>query len=174
MTDYNFELRQFGFNFDMFKQKQAYILKNTISNSRLGYYLSFDNYANISFDENDRKFRYPKIEMLDDFNRNKTNCLVYNIKPDTDIYRFYNKVFVFQYIGKIESFYSIILYHTETGKFTHKFFIEYDVTNICISLSTIFNGLHFYEVLDKELELKKNIYKRNKWLTQPNQEQILN
>lgn len=159
-TEYKFELSQFGFKCDLFKQKPAFILQNTISNSRLGYDIKFNSFANIYFDESDLKYRYPIIELLDSFNRNKTNCLVYDVKDESKIYRFYNKVFVFQYVGKSESFYSVILYHTETKRFSHKFLIYYDVTEICKYITTVFNNLEFCENVYNELEIKKNIIKR--------------
>lgn len=146
MKQYKFEFTRWHFNYDNFKQKNLNILRNTVEQSRLGYDLKFDSYGNLSFEEEDTILRYPIVSLLEEYNRNKTNCLVYNIN---DITKGYNKLFIIQYIGKIESHYGLIFYNEETNDFYHKFFVNYDVSDLCIDITKSFHTFEFNKKLKK-------------------------
>ena len=77
---YKFEFQQYNFSCDNFKQKQALIIINTIAGGRLNNDMIFSGYGHIEFEENDAKNRYPIVSYLDVYNRNKTNCLIYDLK----------------------------------------------------------------------------------------------
>lgn len=157
MEKYKFEFSRWHFNYDNFKQKNITILRNTIEQSRLANEIKFDNYANLSFDEEDSILKYPIVSILEEYNRNKTNCIVYNIL-NKDLEGIFNKLFIIQYIGKIESHYGLVFYNDITHKFFHKFFINYDLSDLCIHINKSFTTLKFNEKVNEyNKEHNKNI-----------------
>ena len=73
---------KFNFNYincSKFKEKELLILRNIVSGSRIGENFYFYKYANISFDESDKKHEYPIVSELDNFGRSKTNGIIFKI-----------------------------------------------------------------------------------------------
>lgn len=157
MEQYKFEFSRWHFNYDNFKQKNLTILRNTIEQSRLSDELRFYSYANLSFDEEDNLLKYPIVSILDEYNRNKTNCIVYDIL-NKDLENIFNKLFIIQYIGKIESHYGLIFYNDITNKFFHNFCINYDLSDLCININKSFATFKFNEnIKEYNKENNKNI-----------------
>lgn len=145
--NYKIELSGLNIRFDNFKQKQSYVLRNIIENSRLQANLSFDSYAEIVFDENDKHLKFPEIIPIKEYNRNKTNCLIYNIKDNMS--KYFDKMFVSQYIGNIHSYYDVVFYNSATNRVLHKYCINYDYSDLCITINKVFNGLVFFDNYNK-------------------------
>jgi hypothetical protein len=142
METYKFNFNVNYMRCDNFKQNHTYIIRNIIEKSRLGYSINFHGYGNTTFDKNDTKLQEPTVEIINEFNRNKTNCLCYNI-IDPKYSNIYDKLFIFQYIGKNDSYYGFVLYNTETGKYSHKYCINYDDSDLCIAITKGFHTLDF-------------------------------
>lgn len=140
---YDFKFSRGGFSCDDFTRKQASILQSVISGARLNTILKFNSYANISFSEEDKFFRDPHIEILDDYTNRKTNCMVYDIKAN-DLYGVeykFDKIFIFQYVGKRTGYYGYILYNEDTKEYFHKYFVSYDNCDLCIAINKSLNKL---------------------------------
>lgn len=129
---------KFNFNYincSKFKEKELIILRNIISGSRIGQNFYFYKYANISFDESDKKHEYPIVSELDNFGRSKTNGIIFKISNNI-----YNRCLIYQTSSKECSFYGYIIYNTETGEYSHNYNLEYEINallrniNIAISL----------------------------------------
>jgi len=160
---YKFEFKRWNFPCDNFKQKQALIIINTIAGGRLNNDMTFDGYGHIEFDENDTKNRYPIINHLDGYNRNKTNCLIYDLKDTQKNQGYYDKCFIYHSAGRQEGNYGFVLYNTETGDVSHKYFIEHEYDTLCVKLTESFNILYklpmfryYSDKHDKIKNLKKN------------------
>lgn len=140
---YDFEFSRWSFSCDDFTRKQAASLQSVIGGSRLNMILKFNSYANISFSEEDKHFRYPHIETLDDYTNRKTNCMVYDINTDDlcGVEYKYDKIFIFQYIGKHVGYYGYILYNEETKEYFHKYFVSYNNSDLCIAINKSLNTL---------------------------------
>lgn len=134
--NYDFEFWRWNFPCDKFTSKQSSMLQTFIGGTRINSYLKFSSYATLTFNEEDKEKRFPHIEEIPEFNRNKTSCLIYDIVPPEGQLCKYNKCFIMQYIGKHKSFYSFILFNEENKDFFHKYFIEYDKCDLAISLAS--------------------------------------
>lgn len=145
---YNFEFKRWDFPCDNFKQKQALIIINTISGGRLMNDMVFDGYGHIEFNEEDVKHRYPIISYLDSYNRNKTNCLIYNLKNTQRNQGYYDKCFIYHSAGKQEGNYGYVFYNSETGDVSHKYFIEHEYDVLCVKLTESFNTLFKRPIFD--------------------------
>lgn len=165
--NYKFEFTVFGFDCHNFKQKQVSFLRNTIERSRLGLYLKFNSFGETIFNELDKSLRYPITSINKEYNRNRSNCIVYNIVDEypCEYTKYYDKLFIYQYIGKSDSYYSAVFYNSNTNKYFHKFLIEYDLSELCINISKILYNLErnatLTDKLTKDLEsIKQSKIKR--------------
>lgn len=140
-TKYNFEFWRWSFPCDNFKKKQAQLIINTIGGSRLCMDMSFESYGHIEFEPEDKHNRYPEISYLEDFNRLKTNCLIYNLKNTSKNQGVYDKCFIYHSAGSNEGNYGYVFYNTETGKMLHKYFVEHEYDALCVTLNKTFNTL---------------------------------
>ena len=140
-TKYNFEFWRWNFPCDNFKKKQAQLIINMIGGSRLCGDMSFESYGHIEFAPEDKSNRYPEISYLEDFNRLKTNCLIYNLKNTAKNQGKYDKCFIYHTAGINEGNYGYVFYNTETGKMMHKYFIDHEFDTLCIKLNESFNIL---------------------------------
>lgn len=120
---------------DNFKSKHTPIILNTIGGSRLNRLIKFSRYANISYDADDIPKIKPIVNELDQFNRMKTNCLVYDVIFENS---HFNKLFIYQSINARGNggFYGYVLYNEETGKQWHKYFIDKTEDELCRSIWT--------------------------------------
>jgi len=139
---YKFEFQRWNFPCDNFKQKQALIIINTIAGGRLSNDMTFSGYGHIEFEETDTKNRYPIVSYLDAYNRNKTNCLIYDLKDTHKNQGYYDKCFIYHTVGRQEGNYGYVLYNSETGNLLHKYFIEHEYDTLCIKLTESFNLLY--------------------------------
>lgn len=123
-----------------FKLKSVENLINLIGKGRLNNQVKFSKYGLITYDENDTKNKFPIVTELDAFNRNKTNCIIYDI-TDKDVKKYYNKMFIYKTIVK-ETVYGFYLLNTETGDCSHSYELggEFDdelIVDITKSFNTI-------------------------------------
>ena len=138
-TKYNFEFWRWNFPCDNFKKRQALIIINTIGGSRLCMDMAFESYGHIAFSPEDTCNRYPEITYLEDFNRVKANCLIYNLKNTAKNQGKYDKCFIYHSAGTNGGNYGYVFYNTETGKMVHKYFIEHEYDALCVKLNESFN-----------------------------------
>lgn len=107
---------------DNFKSKQSDIIRSTIAGSRLNDDMKFKSYANISFDEQDKKHVEPIVNELEMFHRTKTNCLVYDIfSKNSD----FDTLYIYQTLFRRGGFFGFVLKNESTGKQWHKYFVDY-------------------------------------------------
>jgi len=149
MEETNFELEFGMYYLDLanFKQKQAYIIQGSIGGGRLNEYMRFNSYCIMSFDEDDHKHRYPKIQLIDKFNRSKCNCMMFDLSYNHKNNGIFDKCFIFQTAGKLNGYYGFAFYNAETHKISTKFLIESAYDNLCIKLMQTFDTMlasHIY------------------------------
>lgn len=147
---YRFELFRYNFNFDKFTNKQASILIKLITNSRLNNEIEFYKYGLVTFDNNDYSNKYPNIECLDEFKK-QTNCLIFKLHDSIKNMGVYDMMFLYQTTGPNIGNYGYILYNSKTGKYVHKYFIEFDYNSLMQTINASLNLLskldiyNFYE-----------------------------
>lgn len=148
MNKYNFEFWRWHFNCDNFNQKHASIILSIISQGRLHRFMRFSSYGNITFDNNDEGHRYPFIEELESFNRNKTNCLIFDLTNNEKNDGRFNKLFLYHSNGSQHSFYGYVFYNTENKEITHKYFVDHEYDELCMALTKSFNTLLLSKVFN--------------------------
>jgi len=120
------------------KEKDLFILKNTIDGSRLNdEHLRFNSFANISFADDDKKHQFGIIVPYASYNRLKVNCLIYDLKENVQNNGQYDKLFVFTTKGD-GNYLSYIMYNTKTNVSSHKFLIENQADYLLQSLNRDF------------------------------------
>ena len=123
--DFEFDLTHYYQFFDNFKEKQIGILQNFLGGDPILYEtISFNSYAHISFDDNDKKRKHPYITIIDKVGRGKCNCLIYDVKTNEWNNNFYDKLFIYK--GDVRKYetYGYVFYNTKTGDVSHIFEIE--------------------------------------------------
>lgn len=146
--DYSFEFFRFNFNTDKFNRRHALIIKNLVSNSRLKDELVFNSFGLITYNDEDKQHRYPNIEILgSEFNK-KTNCIIFDLKESVKNNNYYNKLFLYHSSGPNIGNYGYVLYNTETGKYVHKYFIDYEYESLMCSINQSLNLLSNLEIYD--------------------------
>jgi len=144
---YELEFGMYYLDFANFKQKQAYIIQGSIGGGRLNELMRFESYGIMSFDESDTKHRYPKVQIIDKFNRTKCNCMVFKLSYNHMNNGIFDKCFIFQTTGKSNNYFGFLFYNTETHKMSTKFLIESAYDNLCIKLTQTFDTMlasHIY------------------------------
>ena len=79
MEVYNLESNLYYLDISNIKQKHYYTITNIIGQSRLGQYMKLNSVGHMYFEEDDNKHHFPKVELLDQFNRNKVNCIIFDL-----------------------------------------------------------------------------------------------
>lgn len=140
METYDLNFDVWKINCDNFKQRQISIITTLIAGGRLWGDMKFKSYANIKFDETtDPNHLKPHITLQEDFNRIKTNCLVYDLLKTKINPGKYDKCFIYQTNGiKTNGFYGFIFYNSETGQYRHKYYINRNDGDLLIELAKIF------------------------------------
>lgn len=139
MNTYDFELHRWNFPFHNFKQRAAEILINSVHSTMFSSDVKFSCYASLTFKSEDKQLRYPHIEELESFNRLKTNCIVFDVDNPK-----YNKLFITQYNGRTVEYYGYMMYNTETGVFHHRYFVPFDMGDLCIDIKKLFFSVQKY------------------------------
>lgn len=132
--NYDFDLDIHYLNFTNFKQKQVSIFRHILEGSRLNKDFAFSGYALITTDEEDKHHIHPHIEETENFNRIKTNCLVYDIINPEEWG--YHKCFVYQNLNaKGNGFFGYLLWNEDSKKLNHVWNIEHDEGAFCRRLN---------------------------------------
>ena len=139
MNTYDFELHRWNFPFHNFKQRAAEILINSVHSTMFSSDVKFSCYASLTFKPEDKQLRYPHIEELESFNRLKTNCIVFDVDNPK-----YNKLFITQYNGRTVEYYGYMMHNTETGVFHHRYFVPFDLGDLCIDIKKLFFSVQKY------------------------------
>ena len=131
-----------GFNYNNFKQKDAFTLQNIVEGMRLKDDMFFEGYADMVFEQSDAHHQHPSFVMLDGFNRKNTYALVYDIsESERNALKEYDKMFIYQYLGKNFSYYGYMLYSSETKKSANHFVIPRDENDLFVNINSVFNTL---------------------------------
>lgn len=98
-----------------FKEKELLYIRNLISTIRLGHQLSFNCYATITFNDDDKKHVNPNVTELSNYGRGKTNGIVFTINNDVDDLCTYNKLLIYktQYSNSGSPYYGYVLYNED-------------------------------------------------------------
>ena len=120
--------------FSPFKESEVSNIINLISPSRVGRCIRFKCYGNASFNEDDSKHETVTIKELDNFERNNSNVVVFEV-IDENCKSVYTELFLYQNTATSQSSYGLISYNSKTGKTTHKIQIDYDSYDLMIALN---------------------------------------
>lgn len=120
--------------FSPFKESEVSNITNLISPSRVGRCIRFKCYGNASFNEDDLKHETVTIKELDNFERNNSNVVVFEV-IDENCKSVYTELFLYHNITTSQSSYGLISYNSKTGKTTHKIQIDYDSYDLMIALN---------------------------------------
>lgn len=159
MKNYNLKFIFSYIECNNFKEKDLILLRNFISGCRLGREIKFSHYANVTFDENDKKHDFPIVTEIESFTRGKTNGVVFDMENTSLNNGVFTKCFIYQTLFNNSGAYGYILFNDETNEITHSFNIEYDanelVKHIYTSITSINKRPMLKEMLAKSLEVKK-------------------
>ena len=122
-----------------FKEKDSLIIRNIIKGARLGEMISFSNYGNISFADDDKYHWNPIVTDLESFTRSKSNCMVFDIISKNK----YNKAILYYSIISKDDFYGLLLYNTEDNHCSHIYNINSALTNMII---TVYKSIKINEI----------------------------
>ena len=120
--------------FSPFKESEVSNIINLISPSRVGRCIRFKCYGNASFNEDDLKHETVTIKELDNFERNNSNVVVFEV-IDENCRFVYTELFLYHNTSTSQSSYGLISYNSKTGKTTHKIQIDYDSYDLMIALN---------------------------------------
>ena len=130
----NLKLDYFYQTFSPFKESEVSNIINLISPSRVGRCIRFKCYGNASFNEDDLKHETVTIKELDNFERNNSNVVVFEV-IDENCKSVYTELFLYYNTATSQSSYGLISYNSKTGKTTHKIQIDYDSYDLMIALN---------------------------------------
>lgn len=136
-TDLKFSMPHI--NCTNFKEKDTLVIRNIIKGARLGDMISFSNYGNISFSNEDKLHWNPIVVDLESFTRSKTNCMIFDINTKNK----YNKAIIYYSILSNDSYYGLLLYNTENNKCSHVHNINSELTNMLI---TVYKSIKINEI----------------------------
>ena len=120
--------------FSPFKESEVSNIINLISPSRVGRCIRFKCYGNASFNQDDLKHETVTIKELDNFERNNSNVVVFEV-IDENCKSVYTELFLYYNTATSQSSYGLISYNSKTGKTTHKIQIDYDSYDLMIALN---------------------------------------
>lgn len=123
MGNYNLSVRLPHLEFSHFKDKEMRILMSTISSCRIGEEISFNQYGHITYNDTIGT-KIHLDEMGDHYDKNLTNCLIYDIVPSS-YNKDYTKLFIYQSIGKEISNYGFIMLDEKNNKEIEVHTLEY-------------------------------------------------
>lgn len=147
--DYNFELKLWYVEPSNFKERNARILIKLIEGSRMNDNMAFSCFANMKFDSNDTQFRYPHVTELQQFNRVKCNCLVFNLRNTVLNNGLYDKCFIYNHSNAKEvTNYAFAFLNTTTGEVLTKHYIEPDYESLLRNLYLTFDGFKNIDLLN--------------------------
>ena len=130
----NLKLDYFYQTFSPFKESEVSNIISLISPSRVGRCIRFKCYGNASFNEDDLKHETVTIKELDNFERNNSNVVVFEV-IDENCKSVYTELFLYYNTATSQSSYGLISYNSKTGKTTHKIQIDYDSYDLMIALN---------------------------------------
>ena len=125
----------------LFKQKHYNIVTSTIRQSRLFNYMQLIGPGEMYFEEDDTRHAFPKVNLMEAFNRNKTNCLIYKLPYNAKNDEMYDYLFVYySEMGKVP-YYGYLAYNESTNKCSHRYLINGDYNDLTKALNEFFNVL---------------------------------
>ena len=132
-----------------FKEKDIAFINNVIFGGRLGEKISYVGTGNIKFDNEDKYKFNPICDLLEEFTKSKSNCLVYNIKEKNE-YNPYNKIFVYQVSSRNNDNHELgyILFNDETNKCTHVPMLSSIVDELIIKINCSLLNQKRYRILE--------------------------
>jgi hypothetical protein len=131
-----------------FKEKIARIIIGTIAGARLNANMKFESYGRIEFNENDVNETHPYICTMEQFNRVKTNCLIYNLPVTNTNNGFYDKCFIYCHTSTKDVVnYSYIFYNTQTNDILHDYYIEPEFDELFRHLNQTFNSFEKRDIV---------------------------
>ena len=143
--------------FNNLKIKECDLLRHIIEVARIGQYIYFNNYANISFDVEDKLSRFGKVELFENFDRKKTNCMVFNLPKSQINNNRYNKLFLYMHSTRSDTYYGFVLYNTATGKCTQIPDVSGEPNDIIQRLNKCICDFNICDKLEEQLaEKRKN------------------
>ena len=117
------------------KEKECNFVKGILVNARVGQFISFDSYYNISFAEDDEKHWTGIVNKLEGYARSKVNAIGYNISKGEK----FDKFFIYVTGAKEPTFYGLLFINTKTGKTMNVYNINYEYTNLAVYIN---NAIH--------------------------------
>lgn len=137
----NLEFSLYYLDVNNIKQKHYGTISNLIGMSRLRKYMILNSPGHLYFEEDDYKHHYPKIEKLAQYNRNKVNCMIYDLPYNAKNDEFYDKMFIYYSDFGKNTYYGYLAYNTNTGKCLHRYLIGGDYNELTRVLNEFFESL---------------------------------
>lgn len=141
-------------NVDVLKEKEASKLLWILSQTRHVKDISLHGYGCLTFDEEkDPDHLSPSVEMMDGFNRRKTNVIVMDIHMERGT-TFFDKMFIYHSNNKRIGNYGYVLYNTVTKEHRHQYFIYDDLNDIIQHINKALNRMQRND--DGKFHIKEN------------------
>lgn len=121
--NYRLNLRIPYLMFSPFKDKECHTLINFINACRIGEEIQFDSFGTV--EPNDRQWNSITVSSQNEYDPKTSNCLIYNMKNTNWNNGDYDKLFIYQTVGKEISNYGFMFLNTETNKEVEVHTLEY-------------------------------------------------
>lgn len=143
---YKFDLKWSNMWFDLLKQKENNIILSIFKGSRLVDDMSFAGYGEATFDEKNDPFHWHiSIETTEKFNRNKHNCMVFDLKVTDKNPGLFDKCFIFKTTGSLVEDCHIMFLNSENGKSSQQCFMKQEIDHLFHMLNKTLNEIHLYK-----------------------------
>lgn len=138
---YNFNFDFWKINVDVLKEKEVNKILWILSQSRHTQDISLNGYGTMTFDEEkDPDHLHPSIEMMDAFNRRRSNVMVMDIHMKNGT-TYFDKMFIYHSNNKRIGNYGFVLYNTVTKDQRHQYFIYDDLNDIIQHINKTLNRM---------------------------------
>ena len=152
---YNIEFSYYYQFFNNLKIKECDLLRHIIEGARICQYIHFNNYANISFNDDDKLSKFGKVELFENFDRKKTNCMVFDLPISQMNNCRYNKLFLYMHSTRSDTYYGFVLYNTETSRCTQIADVSGEPNDIIQRLNKCICDFNRCDKLEKQLAKKR-------------------
>lgn len=121
--NYKLNLRLPYLMFSPFKDKEVHTLINFIACCRIGEEIKFDSFGTV--EPNDKQWNGVTVTPQDEYDPKTSTCLIYDMKVTDFNKGDYDKLFIYQSIGKEISNYGFVFLNTKTNKEVEVHTLEY-------------------------------------------------
>ena len=146
---YDLALEYFYFDLGKLKESQIYQIKACLGGSRIGSQMHFCSFGRAYFEPEDVKHSHLIVEPVENYDKSKVNCVIYNLDYNCQNMGYFDKLFI--YLNQLkDTYYGYVLYNSETKHSCQKAMIDpqedYLINNLTRDFLTMFKQdiLEFY------------------------------